>query len=700
MKKTLILVVFAIICNSAFSQKKEAADTTKKKDQNTTIKKDKDAQVVHITPGASGVKRSIGYRFSLKRGFEDPGTGIFRYNNDNVSDVTIIYVDNIDISGEDQTKWFSTWDDTTGATARGAITVADNEGNVITVFNFTGVFIDGAGFWILPVEYVSGTLPLDGHSYYYVFDRITHKKEPSNPVVPVTAVPEVVVNPVVPVITIAADPVVVPVIPVTEVITVNPVVPVTPVTEVIVNPVVPVITIAADPVVVPVIPVTEVVTVNPVVPVTPVTEVVVNPVVPVITVAADPVVVPVIPVTEVVTVNPVVPITPVTEVVVNPVVPVITVAADPVIVPVIPVTEVVPAKPAIPSRQRRIADTGRPDTISNPAVQYSTVERTRPLGPVSRDTVVSMAKKTVPEKPVSQTTPVIPEKPVAQAIPEKPATPVTQPKPADPVSQPKPASPVSQPKPVNPVNQSKPTNPVSQSVPATQSKPTNPVSQTVPATQTKPTNPVSQSFPATQPKPANPVNQTYPANQENQNYPAPESNRLPSYQRYTGTSGGIHGKWYRGIIEVGYGLGVGDYGLNNFRFNFINGFKIGNSSLGLGVGYRRYFTENTIAPYLVSKKSEVPVFLDFRTHFSERKVTPYFAIGVGGTASSDTTQSAKDRLFFTTSGGIWLNLSDRFAVFAGIAYELQKLELSDTNPYTGNYRKNSNSLSLNVGIAF
>jgi hypothetical protein len=677
MKNFAALILFLSFCYPAFAQKKEAADTTKKKDQNTTIKKDNDAQVVHITPGASGVKRSIGYKFSTIRSEEDPGNGIFRYNSNNVSDITKLYVDNIDISGEDQTKWYKTWNDTTGATARGAITIADNEGNVITVFNFTGVFIDVTGFWILPVEYVSGTLPQDGLLYYYIFDRITHKKETGSTNLPAPVIP---VNPVLPAITVAADTVivpvvpvaevvpvisvteVVPVIPVTEVVPVNPVVPVTTVTEVVVNPVVPAITIAADTIiapvvpvaevvpvisiteVVPVIPVTEVVPVNPVVPVTPVTEVVVNPVVPAITVAADTIIVPVVPVAEVVpviSVTEVVPVNPVTEVVpVNPVVPVTSVTEVVQVNPVVPVTavtEVVPAKPAIPSRQRRIADTERADTIANQDIQVITSEGTRPLVPVRREAVDNPAKKVVSENPVSQ------------------------PKPASPVSQAKPAIPVSQP---------------------------------------KPTNQVSQTFPAAQPKPTNPVNQTYPSNQESQNYPAPETNRLPSYQRYTGTSGGIHGKWYRGIIEVGYGLGVSDYGLNNFRFNFINGFKIGNSSLGLGIGYRRYFTENNIAPFLVSKKSEVPVFLDFRTHFSERKVTPYFAIGAGGTASADTTISGKDRLFFTTSGGIWFNMSDSFAVFAGIAYELQKLEFSDTNPYTGNYRKNSNSISLNIGIAF
>jgi len=297
MKNIVVLILFLLICNPAFPQKKEAADSTKKKEQNTTIKKDQDAQVVHITPGASGVKRSIGYKFSLSREFEDPGNGIFRYNSDNVSDVTIIYVDNIDISGEDQTKWYSTWDDTTGATARGRITIADVEGKVVTVFYFTGVFTDGSGFWKLPVEYVSGVLPLDGSVYYYVFDRIANKEETGNTNQPPPVNPA---NPVVPVITVTADSVVVPVIPVAEVIPVNPVVPVTPVTEVVaVNPVVPVVAVTSDTVVVPVVPVTEVIPVNPVVQVTPVTEAVVSPVVPVVTVAADTVIIPELPVPQV-----------------------------------------------------------------------------------------------------------------------------------------------------------------------------------------------------------------------------------------------------------------------------------------------------------------------------------------------------------------------------------------------------------------
>jgi hypothetical protein len=166
-------------------------------------------------------------------------------------------------------------------------------------------------------------------------------------------------------------------------------------------------------------------------------------------------------------------------------------------------------------------------------------------------------------------------------------------------------------------------------------------------------------------------------------------------------------KCYRGIIELGYAWGVGEYGISNFRFNFINGIMIGRfSSIGLGLGYRRYFTgsENYTDRSLYSPVSQFPVFLDLRTSFSTKRITPYLAVGIGGSAGyieegSDSNTSRQEGLLFSPSGGIWFNVSDRFAVFAGVAYEMQKLEyvlISDNS----HYKKNTSSISLNIGIAF
>jgi len=130
------------------------------------------------------------------------------------------------------------------------------------------------------------------------------------------------------------------------------------------------------------------------------------------------------------------------------------------------------------------------------------------------------------------------------------------------------------------------------------------------------------------------------------------------------------------------------------------------SSIGLGIGFRRYFEENEnyTDRSFYSPETQFPVFLDLRTSFSTKKITPYLALGIGNSAGylsvdSDSTTTRKEGLFFSPSGGIWFNISDRFAVFAGVAYEMQKLEyvLLSNNSH---YKKNTSSISLNIGIAF
>ena len=180
-------------------------------------------------------------------------------------------------------------------------------------------------------------------------------------------------------------------------------------------------------------------------------------------------------------------------------------------------------------------------------------------------------------------------------------------------------------------------------------------------------------------------------------------NETPVTQNYYGSTGVSHGKCYRGIIEIGYALRVSEYGMNNFRFNFINGFNIRHTSIGLGIGVRKYYEKPSRHPdwHIVSSDVQIPVFLDVRTHFSGKKVTPYLGVGIGNSTGfdSDTTNNKPEGLYFHGTGGIWFNISERFALFGGFAYELQRLEFanfSDEVPYN----KYTNSISLNIGIAF
>lgn len=193
-------------------------------------------------------------------------------------------------------------------------------------------------------------------------------------------------------------------------------------------------------------------------------------------------------------------------------------------------------------------------------------------------------------------------------------------------------------------------------------------------------------------------NQQTSANQYNQTSTPVQSS---AYSTGYGTGSRSGRRWYRGIIEIGYGLRLNDYGSNNFKFNFINGVRLGKfSSLGLGIGYRNLYWKDKSDRYMVSSKKQMPVFIDFRTNFTSKKLTPYLSVGLGGSQSLGTSEATMEGLFFNTSGGAWYNISDRLAVFAGVVYELQKLEFSDTSPFTNNYTKNAHSLGINVGISF
>ena len=345
------------------------------------------------------------------------------------------------------------------------------------------------------------------------------------------------------------------------------------------------------------------------------------------------------------------------------------------------------------------------------------VEEPKPVEevkPVEEPKPVEEVKPAEVPKPVEEVKPMEEPKPVEEVKPAEQAKPVEEVKPTEQPKVVEEAKPVEQPKPTEAVK------PVEEPKPVEKDKPAEEPKQ---AAEVKPVEPQKQAEeikPAEQPAP--PVAEQKPEPKQGTNWtsqvtqgvkteqagaaPASYQSNLPTYQyRYSSDKRG-RGKWYAGIIEAGYGLGVGEYGIDNFRINFINGFRIGKTfSAGLGLGVRRYYVEQEkfVEHSLVSSKVQIPVFLDLRKTFSTNTVTPYIALGIGNaarySATADTTGSVNEGLLFNPSGGIWFNISSRFAVFCGVAYEMQKMEyilLSDDT----HFKKNTSSVSLNVGIAF
>jgi hypothetical protein len=705
MKILVTLIMLLFINNLAFGQNNQA-DTTKKKEQKNTAV----GQQVHITPGSSGVKRSIGYKYSSVNADGDPGNGMFRLDNRNAEDARYIIIDDKDISGNDQTKWYSTWDDPTGATARGRATLADISGKIVCVFNFTGVFTDADGFWKLPVEYVSGSSLLDGVVYYYVFDRIANRNDPYITNRPRAKEQVEKTNVEAAVVTGAGIVAVTEVSQTTQVVQVNQISEVKEIKE-------------------------EKQEQQHVAEVTEEKEVKEEKQEQVAQVTEQKEVKEekqqeqqqvsqvteqkevkeekqeqqhVAEVTEQKEVKEekqeqqhVALVTEQKEVKEEKQVSqaVVTAAAATEVAVVVPTNNQVQAAVAEPPVQVKDTVNVKQTTQVNQAAATTTavvsagaIAATQTSNPPRVAQVnTSVTTQTTQSKPVTQTNPPTQTKPVTQTTPPAQTKPVTQ---TTPPTQTKPVAQTTTATQTKPATQATTTTVAVQPVQKTQTSQTTQTTQTVQKTQT------SQTTQTTQPNQQTQSNQVV---QPNNQPPAKQYNQFPVVQNIFASPGAGYGhrKWYRGIIEVGYGFGLGDYGINNFRFNFINAIRIGDfSSIGLGIGYRRYFTKNDAAPYLVSNENQIPLFLDLRTSFSTRKLTPYMALGIGASSGYRSAGTDKGLFMFNASGGIWYNVSSRFAVFAGIAYEMQNLQYSDTDFLTNSYIKSAGSISLNIGIAF
>ena len=150
---------------------------------------------------------------------------------------------------------------------------------------------------------------------------------------------------------------------------------------------------------------------------------------------------------------------------------------------------------------------------------------------------------------------------------------------------------------------------------------------------------------------------------------------------------------YKGIVELGYQIGTGDYGMDRLKLNIINGYQINPYfSLGFGTGLRYYFD---------AEAALIPVFADFRANFMNNKISPYLSLGVG--YSFDATNDFEGVGFLLNpTVGVSFKVSDKSAMNVGLGYEMQKMDFFYYDGYYGYYSssENSGAISINVGISF
>jgi hypothetical protein len=155
---------------------------------------------------------------------------------------------------------------------------------------------------------------------------------------------------------------------------------------------------------------------------------------------------------------------------------------------------------------------------------------------------------------------------------------------------------------------------------------------------------------------------------------------------------------YQGIVEIGYGLKTGDYGMNLLKLNVINGYRINdNLAIGLGTGIRHY-TESGESGTLV------PVFADFRGYLIQNNISPYVALGIGYTFDASNSFSGVG-VMVNPSVGVGFKMQNNSLLHVGIGYEIQKADAInyyfDGNNNNYFYSKETiGAISLNVGITF
>lgn len=169
---------------------------------------------------------------------------------------------------------------------------------------------------------------------------------------------------------------------------------------------------------------------------------------------------------------------------------------------------------------------------------------------------------------------------------------------------------------------------------------------------------------------------------------------IPGDSRATGERSGLN-QGYRGVVETGFDLGVGDFGMDRFKVNIINGYQINpHFSLGLGTGVRYYLEADAVL---------IPLFADFRTNFIDNVVSPYLSLGVGYTFDASNDLEGVGFLFNPTMGVSFM-IADNSSMNVGLGYEMQRMKFISSNhyyPYYYNeFTNNSGALSIIFGITF
>lgn len=167
---------------------------------------------------------------------------------------------------------------------------------------------------------------------------------------------------------------------------------------------------------------------------------------------------------------------------------------------------------------------------------------------------------------------------------------------------------------------------------------------------------------------------------------APTALEYPSSDNFT--------KGYRGIVELGYGLKSGKYGLDVTNFNFVNGYQFTEKLfVGVGTGIK-YFNE--------SEMTLIPLFADFKYKFMDQKISPMLGFSAGFSFNPNNGFEGEGFLF-NPSIGAQIKGKNKMRYNISLNYQTQQLNFIVLEPggaFFTNAIRFSESAGLTLGLVF
>jgi hypothetical protein len=154
---------------------------------------------------------------------------------------------------------------------------------------------------------------------------------------------------------------------------------------------------------------------------------------------------------------------------------------------------------------------------------------------------------------------------------------------------------------------------------------------------------------------------------------------------------------YLGILELGNGLGFGDWAATRVSITMINGYRVSPYfAVGVGIGFESFAYR--ISPTDIHNETTVPVFLHLRSDLINGRVSPFLAFNVGY-AINVSDDYFFEGVMLEPMAGVSFNVGHRHRMTASLGIAMNGIkyyEYGSVNKQTAM----GNALNIKIGYSF